>query len=81
MGYDNRANLKTIRAPVLIAHSRNDDIIPFAHGQLLLEAAHEPKRFLELEGGHNDGFIFAREAWVQALADFLEQSAPGDAAR
>jgi fermentation-respiration switch protein FrsA (DUF1100 family) len=81
IGYDNRANLKAIRAPVLVAHSRGDDVIPFAHGQRLFETAGEPKAFIELAGGHNDGFIFMREAWVQALARFLELHAPPGAAK
>jgi uncharacterized protein len=75
IGYDNMANLKEVRAPVLIAHSREDDIVPFSHGQKLFAAANEPKAFLELRGGHNDGFIFMRKEWVRALADFLERHA------
>lgn len=78
-GYDNLANLKAIRSPVLIAHSRDDDIVPFAHGQKLFAAAGEPKQFLEMRGGHNEGFIFMREEWVRALAGFLERHAPKDA--
>lgn len=74
--YDSRANLKTIKAPVLIAHSRDDDIIPFAHGQKLFAAAGEPKQFLEMRGGHNEGFIFVRDEWVRMLAGFLERHAP-----
>lgn len=77
--YDSLANLKTVKSPVLIAHSRDDDIIPFAHGQKLFAAAGEPKQFLEMRGGHNEGFIFMREEWVRALARFLEQHAPKDA--
>jgi fermentation-respiration switch protein FrsA (DUF1100 family) len=76
ISYDNRENLRAVRAPVLIAHSPEDDIIPFAHGRRLFEAANEPKAFLELAGGHNDGFIFMRDAWVQALAVFLERHQP-----
>jgi fermentation-respiration switch protein FrsA (DUF1100 family) len=74
--YDNLANLKTIKAPVLIAHSRDDDIVPFAHGRKLFAAANEPKQFLEMRGGHNQGFIFAREEWVRALSDFLARHEP-----
>ena len=78
IGYDNAANLKRIRAPVFIAHSRDDDIVPFAHGRKLYEAAAEPKAFLEMRGGHNDGFIFTRPEWVAALGAFLERHAPGN---
>lgn len=75
IGYDNLANLKRIRAPVFIAHSRDDDIVPFAHGRRLYEAAAEPKAFLELRGGHNDGFIFMRPEWVAELGAFLDRTA------
>lgn len=69
--YDTRESLRSVAAPVLIAHSPEDDIIPFEHGQALFAAANPPKQFLELAGGHNDGFIFMREAWVRVLGDFL----------
>ncbi len=73
--YANLERIRQITVPVLIAHSRNDDIIPFSHGQALFEAAHEPKQLLELSGGHNDGFIFMREEWVRAVGAFLEKAA------
>ncbi len=77
IGYDNRENLKRIRAPVFIAHSRDDDIVPYAHGKRLFEAAGEPKAFLEMRGGHNDGFIFTQPEWVAQLGAFLDRHADG----
>lgn len=71
--YDTHASLQKAHTPVLVAHSPQDEIIPYAHGQALFAAAREPKTFLELAGGHNDGFIFMREAWGGALHDFLER--------
>jgi hypothetical protein len=73
--YDTAENLRAAAAPVLIAHSPEDEIIPFEHGRALFAAANPPKRFLELAGGHNDGFIFMREPWVKALWDFLNEYA------
>lgn len=69
--YDTRESLEAVTVPVLVAHSPEDDIIPFSHGRALFDAAHPPKQFLELAGGHNDGFIFMRESWVNVLEDFL----------
>ena len=69
--YDTRESMRSVTAPVLIAHSPADDIIPFEHGKALYATAKSPKKFLELAGGHNDGFIFMREAWVKVLGDFL----------
>ena len=71
--YDTRAFLQASSVPVFIAHSPGDDIIPFRHGRALYEAAPGPKRFLELAGGHNTGFIFMRETWVQALGEFMNK--------
>jgi len=75
LGYDNLAHLKRISSPVFIAHSREDDIVPYAHGRRLFDAASEPKAFLEMRGGHNDGFVFARKEWVAELAAFLDRHA------
>jgi len=72
--YDTREYLRSVQAPVLIAHSPEDDIIPFKHGRALFDAAKPPKQFLELAGGHNDGFIFMRESWVKVLGDFLGEN-------
>jgi fermentation-respiration switch protein FrsA (DUF1100 family) len=73
MRYDTRAALKEISCPVFIAHSPDDDIIPYRHGQMLYQAAGEPKAFLEMAGGHNEGFIFMLPAWVGTLGAFLRQ--------
>ncbi len=71
--YNTHAYLKNVEAPVLIAHSREDDIIPYRHGRALFEAAREPKTFLEMRGGHNDSFLFSREAWARELGAFLDR--------
>ncbi len=70
--YENLARIGQIDAPVMIAHSRDDDIIPFAHGEALFAAAREPRQMLVLAGAHNEGFIFARDTWINAVAGFLE---------
>jgi fermentation-respiration switch protein FrsA (DUF1100 family) len=74
--YDTLTRLPQIACPVLVIHSRNDDIIPFAHGRRLFEAARQPKRFLEIEGGHNEGFVFGKEHWIKQLEGFLRQALP-----
>jgi len=71
--YDTRENLRLTTVPVLVAHSPDDDIIPFEHGRALFAAANSPKQFLELAGGHNDGFIFMRASWIKVLGDFLDE--------
>ena len=60
-----------IQAPVLVAHSRQDEIIPFNMGETIFNEAREPQSFLEMEGDHNAGFWISRETYVPALHDFL----------
>lgn len=75
LGYDNLGNLKRIASPVFVAHSRDDDIVPYAHGRKLFDAAGEPKAFLDMRGGHNEGFVFSRKEWVSELGAFLDRHA------
>jgi fermentation-respiration switch protein FrsA (DUF1100 family) len=70
--YDNRARIAGVGMPLLVVHSRQDEIIPFQHGQVLYATAREPKRLLELSGGHNDGFLVSRERYRQGLDTFLK---------
>lgn len=71
--YDTAEALARIHAPVLVAHSPDDEIVPYRHGEQLFHAAPRPKVFLRLAGGHNEGFIFMRPEWVEALAGFLRE--------
>ena len=59
-------------SPVLVVHSRDDEIIPFAMGEALYDAAPTPKAFLELRGGHNDGFFLSRDHYREGLEAFIE---------
>lgn len=70
--YPTRRYVAEASCPVLIVHSSDDDIIPFEHGQAIYESAGEPKAFLELKGGHNDGFFVSR-GYSGGLEAFLEQ--------
>lgn len=69
--YPTLKHIRHVRCPVLISHSREDEMIPFAHGQKLFEAAPEPKVFAELTGGHNDGESFTEASYQHALEAFL----------
>jgi fermentation-respiration switch protein FrsA (DUF1100 family) len=59
--------------PVLVVHSRNDEIIPFAMGQSLYDAAPDPKQFLELAGDHNGGFLLDEAHYRSGLGKFLTE--------
>jgi hypothetical protein len=72
--YDTLAKVGRIEAPVLVIHSRDDEMIPFAMAERLFGAAKEPKKLVAFEGaGHND-LAWRRGAdLASALAAFLAE--------
>jgi len=52
--YDTQVKLPRINVPVLVMHSREDDLIRFHHAEQIFAAANEPKFLCELRGSHND---------------------------
>jgi fermentation-respiration switch protein FrsA (DUF1100 family) len=77
MNYDTRASLTRVTSPVLIIHSPDDEVIPFQHGQRLLDAASEPKQWLVISGDHNSGFLQSGKYYEDGVREFL-QSSTGD---
>ncbi len=75
--FDNEARVAEIEAPTLHIHSREDRIVPFKLGRRVYEAAAEPKQFLEIEGGHNDGFLVSADAYLRTIDGFLSEYLPG----
>jgi len=69
--YDTRASLRSVASPLLILHSRNDEIVPFSHAEALLAAANPPKRLVPLHGGHNDALLLDREILAREVDAFL----------
>jgi len=71
MQYDNLKRIVKIGCPLLIVHSRDDEIIPFEHGKRLFEAANDPKQLLEIRHGHNDGFVLSGPLYTEGLSEFI----------
>jgi hypothetical protein len=71
-GFNARADIRKVHSPLLILHSPDDEIIPFAQGEKVFEAANEPKTFVEMRGDHNYGFIRSQPAYEQALETFID---------
>ena len=71
--YDTAEYLGRVNCPVLIVHSRDDEIIPFSHGRRLFEVAKQPKQFLEISGTHNEGFITSGRRYEQGLNAFISK--------
>jgi len=71
-----RDYVREIRCPVLVVHSRDDEIIPVRHGREIFEAAPEPRSFLELRGTHNDAYIRDERRYIRGLSRFLDSLGP-----
>lgn len=76
LDYGTQRFLREGDAPVLVVHSRDDDIVPFSHGQALLETAGERGTLLELRGDHNTGFLVSGQTYLQGLEAFMTRHLP-----
>ncbi|MCW8853206.1 MAG: alpha/beta hydrolase [Gammaproteobacteria bacterium] len=72
--YNTRDYVSRTSCPVLIAHSTDDEIIPFDEGREIYRTAREPRRFYEMRGGHNDGFIISGSDYRNELRSFIQAS-------
>lgn len=71
--YHTEAYLQNIEVPVFMAHSRDDEVVPFRHGKALFEAARKPKMFVALRGSHASGFLETEIKYRRHLRAFLDQ--------
>ena len=65
-----------LNCPVLVVHSRHDEIIPFQMGQAIYAAVKLDKKFVELRGDHNNGFLLSQEVYIAGLEDFIRVIRP-----
>jgi fermentation-respiration switch protein FrsA (DUF1100 family) len=69
--FDNLGKIGRCPKPIFLAHGDVDQVVPFAQGKRLYEAAPEPKRFYLLAGlDHNQPL---GEGFFAELLDFLAQ--------
>jgi uncharacterized protein len=70
--YGSISKIGSIKAPLLMLHGDIDEVVPYASGQELFEAANEPKRFYTIVGaGHNDTYITGGEDYIAVLGRFI----------
>jgi len=63
--------IREVPYPVLLIHSPADEIVPFAMGKKVYEAANQPKDFLEITGDHNSGFLHSGDLYVNGIDRFI----------
>lgn len=74
--YDVREKIRRIKTPLLVLHGDRDEVVPFAQGKMVFDAAPEPKTFFTISGaGHNDTYLIGGERYFQQLKMFIDGAA------
>lgn len=63
--------IRNVNCPILVAHSKNDDMIPFQMGRALFEKARRPKRMVQIAGLHNERHYMQDPSYRKCLEDIL----------
>ena len=69
--YRNIEHVTKVKAPLLVLHGEQDEIIPVAMGKRVYAAANEPKKLELFEGGHHSD-LFDHGAWERVRAFLAE---------
>ena len=60
-----------LTVPALCIHSPDDWIVPYSLGRRLYDALPGEKTFVQIRGGHNEGFLDSIDVYCTALDKFL----------
>ncbi len=60
------------KCPILVIHSREDDLIPFSMAEQLVAAGDRDSRLAEISGPHNGGFLKSEKRYQAGIASFLQ---------
>ena len=71
LSHATREYARDVHCPILVVHSRDDEIIPFRHGEAIFASANEPRTLLALRGTHNDAFLQDEQTYIAGLRSFL----------
>lgn len=72
--FESARKLKTVKAPILIAHGDPDYTIPTAEAQLLYAAANEPKKLLIVPGAGHVVFGNGGDSYLDQVEKFMRNS-------
>ena len=71
LSHATRDHVRDVHCPVLVVHSRDDEIIPFHHSETIFASANEPRTLLAIRGTHNDAFLGDERNYIEGLRAFL----------
>ena len=74
--YDSVASLRGGSFPLLVVHSVEDELIPYALSERIFTEYGGPKQFLPISGSHNAGFQTDKTRYLAGLEHFLRSLPP-----
>lgn len=69
--YPTVADAAQVKCPTLVIHSPDDEVVNFRHGKIIFAALTCPKRFLQIRGDHNDGFLVTGREYEDGVKKFF----------
>ena len=71
--YSAKRTVKGFKKPILIIHSKDDEVVPFSMGKTIFSNANEPKVMLEIDGKHLEGTILYPEKIAQKITGMFSK--------
>lgn len=69
---DSLSKIRQVRAPKLFFHSRADRTVPYELAQKLYREADGQKKFVDIQGGHNDGHVYSQAILLEEITTFVK---------
>lgn len=74
--FASRERIARLGSPLLLLHATDDTVVPVSHARMLLAGAREPRRLVELTGGHVHLNRRDQARYTQALQAFFASVFP-----
>jgi hypothetical protein len=72
--FNSLSKISSLKAPLLILHGDEDELVPYALGRKLFAEANEPKEFFTIKGAHhNDTYDVGGQTYVEVIRRFINR--------
>ncbi|MCF7875167.1 MAG: alpha/beta hydrolase [Candidatus Omnitrophica bacterium] len=71
--FESSKDIERVNEPKLFIHSKTDEIVPVRLAKELYKKAPQPKKFIEIVGGHNTAYLDRKDKYLSALDNFIEK--------
>lgn len=79
--YEILSKVARVRAPLLLIHGDEDEVVPYEQGRKVFEAARPPKILYTVHGGgHNDLPARGGRGYIESIGRFIERPSGSDGA-